>query len=261
MKQKIVTFLRDLRGFLATPLARKLSMFCLFLLLVGSILILTISTPLPEHARQDKGDDGLVMHLFEIGGFVALLSSIYHASRRWPKREVAIFFLSCFAYALLFEDMNIQMSGDYSYNKDAWFVVHNTMLVIAFGWCAIAYCVVLTIRENPAFEGWNPVEKGILAGLLALSIDLGIDVTAFAYGLWYWKGGSFFGVPMANFVGWFAAVFWFVFALEYIRFKKPEWDFETELKVRLLAIFPQYGGLLIMVGISFTVIGLLEVLL
>ena len=250
-------FFSELKSFF-TPQAKKLFGFALFLFVVGSLAIYTIPSPEPEHAHEDKDDSGLVLHLFELGGVAAFLMSIVHASRQWKRDEVVLFFVSCFCYALLFEDMNIQLSQDYAYNREAWFVLHNTMLVIVLGWCTIVYCVVLTLDRNPVIRKWNPVEKAVLAGLLALSIDLGIDATAFAYGLWYWEGGSFFGVPIVNFVGWFAAVFWFVFSTEYIKSKSADWDFKRQLKVRVLAIFPDYGGLLLMVGLAFSFIMLLE---
>ena len=229
----------------------------LLLFVVGSLLVWAVPTPDPDHAWEDKGDDAFVLHLFELGGLVGIGLALFHASRHWPREEVIIFFASCFTYALFFEDMNIQLSEDYAYNKEAWLVVHNTMLVIALGWCIIAYCLVFTINTNPVLKSWNPVEKGILAGLLGLTIDLGIDATAFAYGLWYWEGGVFFGVPLTNFVGWFAALFTFVFSSEYLKEKGRNWPFEKRLKARLFAIFPDYGGLLVMVGFGFAFLALL----
>jgi uncharacterized membrane protein len=247
-------FFPDFKSFL-TPRARKLLLLALVVFIVGSLLIWTFPTPEPDDPGKDRGDDYLFLRLFELGGIAALTMAVFHASRRWKRDEVIVFFTSCFLYALLFEDMNIQLSGDYSYNEDAWLVLHNTMLAIVFGWCAIVYCIVLTLERSPVVRSWNPVEKGVVAGFLALSIDLGIDATAFAYGLWYWKEGYFFGVPVTNFVGWFAAVFWFVFSTEYLRGKereKPElYDLKRKLKMRIAAIFPDYGGLLLLVGFSF----------
>jgi len=232
----------------------------LVLFLAGSLAMKKVPTPAPDDPREEKGDDDLILHLFELGGMAALLLAIFHALRHWKREEVAIFFTSCFCYALLFEDMNIQLSQDYSYNKEAWLVLHNTMLVIVFAWCAIAYTVVFVLQHNPVLDRWNPVEKGIVAGLLALTIDLGIDATAFAYGLWYWQGGHFFGVPITNFVGWFTAIFWFVFSTEYIKQKGKDWKFRKQLTVRVLSIFPDYGGLLLVIGLSFTVLAVLRLI-
>ena len=237
---------------LFTPRARKLIIFILACFIIGSILISQISTPDPDDAREEKEDNNLILHLFEIGGVAVFIGAVIHALRHWEKREVMIFFLSCFLYALLFEDLNIQMSGDYSYNKEAWMMVHNTMLVIVLGWCAIVYCIVQTIESNPEARKWNPLEKGLVAAILALTIDIGIDATAFAYGLWYWKEGYFFGVPVVNFVGWFGAVFWFVFGTEILRKRGQgqRWGQGKEMAVRVGAIFPEYIGLLLFVGLS-----------
>ena len=52
----------------------------------------------------------------------------------------------------------------------------------------------------------NKIEKGLLAGVLAVSIDSGIDAVFAGYGLWHWANGQWFGVPLANFTAWFMAV-------------------------------------------------------
>lgn len=244
---------------LLTPRAKRLIAIVFFIFIVGSLLIRVFPTPDPDDPEEDKNDDWVILHLFELGGIAGLLLSIAHALRHWPRKEVMIFFTSCFLYALLFEDMNIQLSGDYAYNENAWFIIHNTMLVIVMGWCTIVYCIVLTLEKSPMLKTANPLEKGLVAGLLALTIDLGIDATAFAYGFWIWKKGSFFGVPIVNFVGWFGAVFWFVFTTEILRNKGMKWDFPKQLRMRVLMIFPNYGGLLLFVGISFAFLLLLGV--
>ena len=253
------SFIAELRSF-NTPRSRRLLLLVLLIFVAGSLAMKRISTPPPDAPHADKGDDGLVLHLFELGGTLALLLALIHALRHWEREEVLIFFLSCFLYALLFEDMNIALSEDYAYNKEAWLLLHNTMLVIVFAWCAIAYTLVFILNDNPALRSWNPVEKGVVAGLLALTIDLGIDATAFAYGLWYWKGGHFFGVPITNFVGWFAAIFWFVFSTEYLKQKGKDWEFKKRLTARVLSIFPNYGGLLLIIGLSFAFLAAVRVI-
>jgi len=254
----VAVFCTDLKLFL-TPRARKMIFSVLIIFILGSLLIYVFPTPAPDNPREGKGDNSIILHVFELGGIAALVFSILHARRFWNRNEILIFFASCFLYSLLFEDMNIEISGDYAYNGDAWLVFHNTMLAIVFGWCAIAYCVVSTLEKSPVIRNWNPVEKGIVAGFLALSIDLGIDATAFAYGLWHWREGYFFGVPVTNFVGWFGAVFWFVFSTEYLRDKGNEkgWGVKKQLKIRLMAVFLDYGGLLFMIGPAFAFLSLL----
>ena len=54
------------------------------------------------------------------------------------------------------------------------------------------------------------LEKGLLAGVLAVSIDVGIDAIFVAYGIWRWSEGQWFGVPLANYTAWFMAVGGFV---------------------------------------------------
>ena len=240
----------DIKSYFSTR-TKKMIALALIIFFIGSFLIYFFPTPEPENPQTIKGDENKILHFFEIGGITAFVLSIIHALRRWDKKEVFIFFTSCFLFAFLFEDMNIQLTNDYAYNKNAWLVFHHTMLVIVFSWCAIAYSLVLTINSNLKFKNWNPIEKGILAGFLALTIDLGIDATAFAYGLWFWSEGYFFGVPITNFVGWFSAIFWFVFSTEYLREKGRNWNFNKQLKYRIFSIFPDYFGLVLIIGFVF----------
>lgn len=251
-------FLSDLKSSF-TPRSKKLIILVFAIFIIGSLLIYAFPTPEPDNPHEVKKDNYKILHLFEIGAITALVLSIFHAMKHWKRQEVFIFFVSCFLYALLFEDMNITLTSDYSYNKEAWLVFHETMLAIIFGWCGIAYAVVITIEKNPTINSWNPIEKGIIAGLLALTIDLGIDATAYAYGLWFWTEGFFFGVPIVNFVGWFGAVFWFVSSTEYLRKKGKEWNINKQLTARVLTIFPNYMGLIIMITFAFTLLSILEI--
>jgi uncharacterized membrane protein len=245
--------LTDLRGYV-TPRARSMIIAVLLVFVVGSVLVRFISTPDPNMPPEHGDEDNIVLHLFEVGGILAISLAVIHALGRWTRSEVITFFVSCFLFALLFEDMNIQISGDYSYNDNAWMMVHHTMIAIVLGWCAIVYLVVMIMESSPLTSNWNPVEKGIVGGILGLTIDLGIDATAFAYGLWFWEKGSFFGVPVTNFVGWFGAIFWFVLSTEYLRIRGQNWNEIRRFKLRILSILPDYLGLLIFVGLGFALL-------
>ncbi|MGA1820883.1 MAG: carotenoid biosynthesis protein, partial [Thermoplasmatota archaeon] len=88
-------------------------------------------------------------------------------------------------------------------------------------------------------------EKGLLAGVLAVSIDVGIDAIFVAYGLWKWTEGQWFGVPLANFTAWFMAVGGFVAVWSDIDVLKA--DLATKELGMAAGIVIAYGSLLVLV--------------
>jgi putative membrane protein len=89
-------------------------------------------------------------------------------------------------------------------------------LFVAVGWSANFYythgiATVLSGRHRDGPLGlWL---LGLLGGLCGVLIDLCFDPVAVSLGWWVWQGGSgYFGVPVANFVGWFSLCAGFSFA-------------------------------------------------
>ena len=224
-------------------------------LLLAALLLFTIAMrlhapPAPDSPGTAHRDGWLLLHAFEVLGVLVFALTVAHARRRWGDAVVLGFFPPMVAYAFVFEDVNIQVSGIYTYNREAWLVVHNTMVVIPLGWCAIVYVVVLTLESSGRARAATPVQKGLLAGGMALSIDLGIDATAFAYGMWVWERGSWFGVPMMNFAGWFVVVFLWVTLRSRVAAKglPPRKEAAQTWAATLVAIgaqYPIYGAFIL----------------
>ncbi|HSH03635.1 MAG TPA: carotenoid biosynthesis protein [Anaerolineae bacterium] len=81
-------------------------------------------------------------------------------------------------------------------------------LSIGFGWGVIIYASRLMSDASSLAEWGRPV----LDALLAVMIDLGMDVVAIRLGMWDWGRGldyEYFGVPYPNFWAWFWVVFFF----------------------------------------------------
>jgi len=198
----------------------------LFIMLLAiTIAVKYADMPEPEDPDGEKSDGWAILHMFEVLGILVFVLTLYHAKVRWGSERVLAFFPALFIYALAFEDINITISDQYGYNPNAWFLFHVTMIAIPLGWCIIVYAVVTALEASP--RRLTPVQTGLMAGALALSIDLGIDATAFAYGLWTWKDGYWFGVPLVNFVGWFVVVFLWVSLWTHLR--RKELTFRKEL--------------------------------
>ncbi|MCI0497545.1 MAG: carotenoid biosynthesis protein [Thermoplasmata archaeon] len=224
-------------------------------ILLAALFLFTLamrlhSPPAPDSPGEARGDGWLLLHAFEVLGIVVFALTVVHARRAWGDARVLCFFPPVVVYAFVFEDVNIQLSQIYTYNNNAWFVVHNTMVVVPLGWCAIVYVTILTLGRSPRAAAMTPVEKGLLAGSMALTIDLGIDATAFAYGLWVWDRGSWFGVPMMNFIGWFVVVFLWVSLRSWVEAKglpagkEARYTWGTTL-IALGAQYPLYGAFIL----------------
>ena len=90
-------------------------------------------------------------------------------------------------------------------------------LMVGVGWGVIIYSVRL-FSDSTNLSVWV---RPILAGLLALNIDLAVDTVAIRLGMWNWGMGferEYFGVPFANFWAWFWVVFSFSMALRLFGF-------------------------------------------
>jgi uncharacterized membrane protein len=152
-------------------------------------------------------------------------------------------------YGFILEDITVTFSGYYEYNPNAWIQIHNTMMAVPFCWTAIIYLCVYIIETNPNLKGLKKLEKGLLAGVLAVSIDVGIDAVFVAYGLWRWAEGQWFGVPLANFTAWFMAVGGFVVVWSDIdRLRAPQASKELGLAAGIVVA---YASLLVMVYLTY----------
>ncbi len=160
----------------------------------------------PWRVFEEGGDSWLILHIFEIVCLSFMLISIPHGWRRWGFKKAFFFFSFTLAYGFFLEEITVYFSGYYIYNNDAWMQIGHTMLAVPFCWTAIMYSVITLIERNPVLGSLKLLEKGMLAGVLAVSIDISIDAIFVAYGLWHWKEGQWFGVPLANYAAWFMAV-------------------------------------------------------
>ncbi|TWF44695.1 uncharacterized protein DUF422 [Chitinophaga polysaccharea] len=122
-------------------------------------------------------------------------------------------------FGLLLEYVNVTTSSGYRYGQ-FWLMLgtapRNIPLCIGCGWAVIIYSSRL-FTDNFGLPVWA---AAALDSLLALNIDLSMDVVAYRLHMWHWdwesKGlsaqaltGQWFGVPYANFYGWLLVVFFY----------------------------------------------------
>ncbi len=117
-------------------------------------------------------------------------------------------------FGLMLEQATLWQLHAYRYGR---FLVMfgDVPLAVGMGWGVI----ICSVRDAVSATDLPIWARPILAGLLALNIDLSMDAIAIRLGMWRWgfpMNKDFFGVPYANFWAWFWVVFSFTFALELV---------------------------------------------
>jgi uncharacterized membrane protein len=189
------------------------------LVLVVFMFALAYFIPTKPHPQEwgGWGDGDAILHIFEIGCLVLMIGAYLHAGLKWGWKDALMFFATALFYGIVLEDLTVWLSGYYTYNPHAWIQVHRTMMAVPFCWTAVIYVCIHLIEENPRLRRLAKIEKGLLAGVLAVSIDAGIDAVFATYGFWHWTEGQWFGVPLANYTAWFMAVGGFTVLWEDVR--------------------------------------------
>ena len=153
--------------------------------------------------------------LFEMLVFGLLAACFVHGlrSEKLPRASVGLELFVFILYGLAFESIAVAAEF-YSYGP---FLLHvwHAPLVIGVGWAVIGYAV-MGFSDSLNLPQWA---KPFLDALLALLIDLGMDVVAIrdvysfgdrVSGMWNWGiplQDGWFGVPYANFMAWWLVVF------------------------------------------------------
>ena len=139
---------------------------------------------------------------YSIIGFILCSLAAIHAvlDGREHRIQRLLILLTSFLYAILLEYIGIT-GGNHYYAEDVVMILGIIPISIPLAWVGIIYSAMI-IGERLELSPW----KRILATtLIALSLDWGMDPIAVEIGLWTWvhEGGSYFGVPSFNFIGWF----------------------------------------------------------
>ena len=146
------------------------------------------------------------MVLFEILpttiGFILCGLAIIHAllDGRGNRLQRFLMLATLFLYGILLEYIGI-VSGHHYYATEVIMIFEVVPLSIPLAWVGIIYSAMI-IGERLKLTLWM---RNLTTTLIALSLDWGMDPIAVELGLWTWvhEGGTFFGIPSFNFIGWF----------------------------------------------------------
>lgn len=143
--------------------------------------------------------------LYELSLFLQLAVCLPHA---WKHGKVNL--LRLFAgilFGVLLELATIRQLNAYEYGQFVVMVL-DVPLGIGVSWG----CILYSVMEFSDASNLPYFLRPVLDGLLALNIDLSLDAVAIRFGFWDWGQGldfQYFGVPYANFWGWFWVIFSF----------------------------------------------------
>lgn len=123
-------------------------------------------------------------------------------------------FLGGVIYSLIFEHYNMLRTvggrGGYHYHPNSWIMLWGDVpLYIPLAW---GFILLTSLRLTDKLH-LKPWARPFSDALLALLLDLSLDVVAIRLKFWYWHdvglNDAFFGVPADNFLGWLLVTFTF----------------------------------------------------
>lgn len=141
--------------------------------------------------------------IFELLMYVLFGACLWHARRRHPLRVAELF--AGLVFGVFLEWMTLRQLEAYTYGQFL-IMLDGAPLAVGMGWAIIIYSAMTFTQQldMPIYT------RPLLNGLLALNIDLAMDVIAIRLGFWTWGTGAmdyeWFGVPWGNFWAWFIVV-------------------------------------------------------
>jgi putative membrane protein len=148
--------------------------------------------------------------------------SLQHTNETHGATHTGSLLLSGFAIALLFEHLGSTygfLFGNYHYTDLLGFkVLGSVPVIIPVAWFMMLYPAwAVAGFVTRRMRGIGRLFARIVCGAAAMTAwDLSLDPRWVADGAWAWHdGGSYFGIPLSNFLGWFvtAALIYCVWSL------------------------------------------------
>lgn len=140
--------------------------------------------------------------IYHIFTGITLFTSLLCFKHAFGYRDRLVFFLTSLVYGLVLEKLTIIVSQQYTYPASKYLLTFmGVPIAIGLGWSAVIYASFETGKSL----GFSKKLLPFFTGAFALHIDLSVDAIAIRVPLWSWTPpGSWFGVPLGNFFGWFS---------------------------------------------------------
>ncbi|MGB0429123.1 MAG: carotenoid biosynthesis protein [Bacteroidia bacterium] len=168
--------------------------------------------------KYDKWVIALFM-IISVVGFVGILSTPFHDltlsltpynlwfllgvllffHQKWYLKE-AVWMLLVFVVGFFIEVLGVKTGvifGEYSYGKTLGIKLFEVPITMGVNWLLMSYTSVKLITQIKA----PAVVKGLLAGLIMVSIDFVMEPVAIEFDFWTWSESK---IPIKNYIAWFA---------------------------------------------------------
>jgi uncharacterized membrane protein len=173
---------------------------------------------------------GRVPNLLIVGFHVIppALFALVHGARIYGSRAILIFATLCLGVGTLFESVSLRTGFPFGYYRFTELMgpklfelpVLLALAYVGMGYLSWVLAVVILDCQNEPLSGRKIVLLPLTASFVMTAWDFSMDaVWADVDHAWVWRdGGSYYGVPISNFFGWFltAYIFYQLFAL-YLR--------------------------------------------
>jgi len=160
------------------------------------------------------------------------LFAVIHGARIYRSRGILVFIGLCLGVATFFESVSLRTGFPFGHDRFTDLMgpkISGLPVLLALAWVGMGYLswvvsLALLGDENKPLSGKRTVLAPLVASFVMTSWDLSMEaVWADVDHGWVWRdGGSYYGVPISNFLGWLltAYVFYQLFAF-YLREREP----------------------------------------
>ncbi len=175
--------------------------------------------------------------------FILILTApIVYFFSKWLGRNRLYILLVLSVFGLTIESIALATGfpyGNFVYNNQSGYqIFYSVPITTPFAWLIILLgCFVLA---NGFFSS-SQWKRNLLSIVLMVWVDLLLDPVAVSLKWWFWPtGGSYFGVPLVNFLGWIISsffgitIFWYL--VRKVKFEKAS-PVEISASLYFLLIF------------------------
>lgn len=158
--------------------------------------------------------------LYHLSALALIPALIIYAWYRYGRKFVAEAFIILAGGGLLAEVIGITYGipfGAYSYTNILQPQILGVPVQILLAWFTLG----LMCYSIPDMAGRSRIIAVVAAAALMVAWDVQYDPLFAAIGMWVWKSGQYFGVPITNFIGWFLCSLVFFALLALARAKVP----------------------------------------
>jgi uncharacterized membrane protein len=155
--------------------------------------------------------------------------ALVHGSILYGVRGMSVFVVSCLGVGSACESLSLRTGfpfGHYYFTGLMGPKLFQVPILLILAYLGIGYCswvlaLLILGYSNRPFAGSGVISVPLLAGVIMLAWDFSMEaIWSTIDRAWIWRdGGSFYGVPISNFLGWYFTAFLFyqVFAIYCIR--------------------------------------------